>query len=110
MRSTMLWKSYQVTLSFRKKLFCQGTDPEVVMLGSGYRETIFLPTESNRFDSVGKKIVSLYPDPNITTSGSVPWQNNFFLNDNVTWYDFHNIVERIDHNFSEKERISARMV
>ena len=65
---------------------------------------------ANRFDPVGKKIVSLYPDPNITTSGSVPWQNNFFLNDNVTWYDFHNIVERIEHNFSEKERISARMV
>ena len=65
---------------------------------------------ANRFDPVGKKIVSLYPEPNLTTAGSVNWQNNFFLNDNVTWYNFHNIVERVDHNFSEKERVYGRFV
>src|SRR5260370_1424834 len=65
---------------------------------------------ANRFDPVGKKIVSLYPDPNLTTAGSVNWQNNFFLNHNGTSYNFHNIVERIDHNFSEKERIYGRYV
>jgi hypothetical protein len=65
---------------------------------------------ANRFDPVGAKIVGLYPLPNLTTTGSVNWQNNFFLNDNVTWYHFHNIVERIDHNFSEKERVYGRFV
>src|SRR5436190_4448816 len=56
----------------------------------------------NRFDPVGKKIADLYPEPNTTTAGSVPWQNNFFLNDNVTWYDFNNFASRIDHNFGPK--------
>lgn len=65
---------------------------------------------STRFDPAGAKIVGLYPQANLTTTGSVNWQNNFFLNDNVTWYHFHNIVERIDHNFSDKERIFARYV
>src|SRR5215831_6120195 len=60
---------------------------------------------SNRFDPTGSKILGLYPEPNLATTGPVNWQNNFFLKDNVTWYDFHNIVERVDHNFSQKERI-----
>ena len=63
-----------------------------------------------RFDPVGKKLVDLYPEPNITTAGSVPWQNNFFLNDNLTWYDFNNFAIRLDHNFSEKQRIYGRYV
>ena len=65
---------------------------------------------SNRIDPVGQKIVNLYPEPNTTTSGSVPWQNNFFLNDNVTWYNFHNFVGRLDHNFGTKERVYGRYV
>ena len=48
---------------------------------------------ANRFDPVGVKIANLYPEPNTTTAGSVPWQNNFFLHDNVTWYDFHNFAD-----------------
>ena len=35
----------------------------------------------------------------------MPWQNNFFLKDNVTWYDFHNFAARIDHNFGRKKRV-----
>lgn len=65
---------------------------------------------ANRFDPVGKKLVDLYPEPNTTTAGSVPWQNNFFLNDNLTWYDFYNFVARVDHNFGAKQRIFGRYV
>src|SRR3954449_2522371 len=65
---------------------------------------------SNRFDPVGKKIADLYPDPNTTTAGSVPWQNNFFLEDNVTWYDFNNYAMRLDHNFGSKQRVYGRYV
>src|SRR5262249_7224422 len=61
----------------------------------------------NRFDPVGLKIVNLYPDPNTTTAGSVPWQNNFFLDNNVTWYHFNNFATRVDHNVSARERIYA---
>jgi hypothetical protein len=31
----------------------------------------------NRFSPVGAKLLNLYPEPNTTTSGSVPWQNNY---------------------------------
>jgi hypothetical protein len=65
---------------------------------------------ANRIDPSGAKIMGLYPAPNLTTTGSVNWQNNFFLKDNVTWYDFYNFVTRIDHNFGPKERISGRYV
>jgi hypothetical protein len=65
---------------------------------------------ASRFDPVGAKIANLYPDPNTTTAGSVPWQNNFFLADNVTWYDFNNLATRLDHNFSPRQRVYGRYV
>src|SRR3954468_5790187 len=37
---------------------------------------------SNRFDPTGSKILALYPEPNLATSGPVNWQSNFFLKDN----------------------------
>ena len=66
---------------------------------------------ANRFDAVGQKIVNLYPEPNITTAESVPWQNNFFLKDNVTWYNFRNFATRLDHSFAGgKSRVYGRYV
>jgi hypothetical protein len=65
---------------------------------------------ANRIDPSGAKILGLYPEPNLTTTGSVNWQNNYFLKDNVTWYHFYNIATRVDHSFGEKERISGRYV
>ena len=67
-----------------------------------------IPT--NRIDPVGQAIANLYPVPNTTTAGSVPWQNNFFYQNDVTWYNFHNFVARVDHNFGEKERIYGRYI
>ncbi len=65
---------------------------------------------ANRIDPVGQAVVNLYPLPNTLTAGSVPWQNNFFYQNDVTWYDFHNFVARMDHNFGEKERIYGRYI
>ncbi|MCU1263166.1 MAG: Outer rane receptor for ferrienterochelin and colicin [Bryobacterales bacterium] len=65
---------------------------------------------ANRMDPVGAKIVGLYPTPNTITPGSVDWQNNYFNNNDVTKYFFPNFVARMDHNFSEKERIYGRYV
>ncbi len=65
---------------------------------------------ANRIDPVGQAVANLYPTPNTTTAGSVPWQNNFFYANDVTWYDFHNYVARIDHTFGEKERIYGRYI
>jgi hypothetical protein len=62
----------------------------------------------NRINPVAAKIASLYPEPNLLTPGSPDWQNNFFLKDNIVWYHFKNFVTRVDHNFSEKQRVYAR--
>src|SRR3954447_3852405 len=67
-----------------------------------------IPT--NRIDPVGRAVANLYPLPNTLTAGSVPWQNNFFYQNDVTWYNFHNFVARVDHNFGEKERIYGRYI
>ena len=64
---------------------------------------------ANRFDPVGAKIASIYPLPNLTPAGFVNWQNNYFSPLNTQYY-FPNIVARVDHNFSEKERIYGRYV
>jgi hypothetical protein len=63
---------------------------------------------ANRFDPTGAKIVNLYPAANISTPGSVPWQNDYFNNNDITEYFFANFVARVDHNFGNKERIYAR--
>jgi hypothetical protein len=64
---------------------------------------------SGRIDPVGSKIVNIYPAPNNPTSGFVNWQNNYQY-PGYTQYFFPNIVTRIDHNFSERERIFGRYV
>ncbi|HWB85349.1 MAG TPA: carboxypeptidase regulatory-like domain-containing protein [Bryobacteraceae bacterium] len=62
----------------------------------------------NQIDPVGSKIVSLFPDPNFVTPGSVDWQSNYFHDNNITKYFFDNFVVRIDHNFGDKERLYGR--
>jgi hypothetical protein len=64
---------------------------------------------SNRFDTVGSNMANAYPVPNIVSPGPVNWQNNYFSS-LYTWYVFPNIVARVDHNFSQKERIYGRYV
>ena len=65
---------------------------------------------ASQINAVGSRIANLYPAPNVTTTGPVNWQNNYDMNPNQTWYHFHNIVERVDHNIGDKERIFARYV
>lgn len=64
---------------------------------------------ANRFDPVGAKIAGIYPLPNLIPAGRVDWQNNYFSPLNTQYY-FPNIVARVDHNFSEKERIYGRYI
>ena len=63
---------------------------------------------ANRIDPSAAKIVSLYPDPNSRTPGSPDWQNNFVLNPNKGFFDFHNYTARVDHNFSARSRMYGR--
>lgn len=62
---------------------------------------------TNRIDPVGAKMANAYPLPNQIPPGKVNWQNNYFSPLNTNYF-FPNIVARMDHNFSEKERIYGR--
>ena len=64
---------------------------------------------AGRIDPVGAKIASIYPAPNTVPPGAVNWQNNYF-SPLFTQYFFPNVVARVDHNFSDKERIYGRVV
>jgi hypothetical protein len=64
---------------------------------------------ANRLDPVGSKMAGAYPLPNLVLPGPVNWQNNYF-SPLYTYYIFPNIVARVDHNFSQKERIYTRYV
>src|SRR5204862_2903574 len=54
------------------------------------------------------KILALYPLPNTVSAGSPAWQNNFYSAGNVANFNFKNVMTRLDHNFSSKERVYAR--
>ncbi len=63
---------------------------------------------SGRVDPTSAKMVSLYPDPNSSTPGSTPWQNNFVLSPNRGRFDFQNYTTRFDHQFNSKHRMYGR--
>jgi hypothetical protein len=63
---------------------------------------------ANRIDPVGQTLANSYPLPNTNQQAAVNWQNNFFPANNITWYHFYNTIGRIDHNFSEREKVYAR--
>jgi hypothetical protein len=63
---------------------------------------------SDRINPVAAKILALYPLPNTVSAGSPAWQNNFFWANNVADFNFSNMMLRVDHNFSSRERVYAR--
>lgn len=68
---------------------------------------------ASRISPTGQKIINLYPAPDQLTAGSVDGQNNYYFAgtptvSNLTRYDFHNIVLRIDHQITPKERVFGR--
>lgn len=62
----------------------------------------------NRIDPVGQAMANAYPMPNQNQTSTVNWQNNYYPGSNITWYHFYNFITRLDHSFSEKERIYGR--
>jgi len=49
-----------------------------------------------------------YPDPNYTTAGVAPWQNNLDYPEHFNKDLFWNWVFKVDHNFGEKDRAFFR--
>ena len=62
----------------------------------------------NRFSPVGAKLLNLYPEPNTTTSGSVPWQNNYIAGSNIREWRLNSLIARVDHNFGPRLRLMGR--
>jgi hypothetical protein len=63
---------------------------------------------ADRINPASAKILALFPAPNTVSSGSVPWQNNYYAADNIADFNFTNVMARLDHTFSEKEKVYAR--
>ncbi len=63
---------------------------------------------ANRISPTAANIIKLYPEPNTSTPGSVAWQNNFFLNPNVGAFKFKNVMSRVDHTISSRQRLFGR--
>src|SRR5262249_38734996 len=63
---------------------------------------------AGRINPVGAKILALFPEPNAVSAGSVGWQNNFYAKDNIADFNFTNVMMRVDHNVSTKERLYGR--
>ncbi len=62
---------------------------------------------AGRIDKVGQALANAYPLPNTNSTATVNWQNNY-LGANVTTYTFHNLIARVDHTFSEREKVYVR--
>ncbi|MEO8735001.1 MAG: TonB-dependent receptor [Edaphobacter sp.] len=58
-------------------------------------------------DPVGKALANLYPLPNSNQSATVNWQNNYYTAA-ITNYSFNNVIARVDHTFSDREKVYAR--
>ena len=67
--------------------------------------TGFPPTASA---TPARAIMQYYPDPNYTTAGAAPWQNNLDYPEHFNKDVFWNWVGKVDHNFGANDRAFFR--
>jgi hypothetical protein len=65
-----------------------------------------IPAE--RISPTARKIMQYYPDPNYTTAGAAPWQNNLDYPEHFNKDLFWNWVGKVDHNFGVNDRAFFR--
>ncbi len=65
---------------------------------------------SDRLNPISSKILSYFPQPNVTTANADYAQSNFFLSggDNPARDDFRNFVFKVDQNFGDRHRMFFR--
>jgi hypothetical protein len=63
---------------------------------------------ASRISPTARALLRYYPDPNYTTAGVAPWQNNLDYAEHFNKDDFWNFVVKIDHNFGSKDRAFVR--
>ncbi|MFB3826281.1 MAG: TonB-dependent receptor domain-containing protein [Bryobacteraceae bacterium] len=60
---------------------------------------------ANRLDPIAQKLLGYYPDPN--QAGTVDGRNNYFRPSHLERHN-RTLVNRVDHNISERHRVFAR--
>ena len=63
---------------------------------------------ADRISPTAQAIMKYYPDPNYTTAGAAPWQNNLDYPEHFNKDLFWNWVGKVDHNFSANDRAFFR--
>jgi hypothetical protein len=63
---------------------------------------------ANEVDPVGQALANAYPLPNTNQNATVNWQNNYLGNNVTDDGPFHNVLARVDHTFSEREKVYVR--
>jgi len=63
---------------------------------------------AGRISPTARAFLNYFPDPNYTTAGVAPWQNNLDYPEHFNKDTFWNFVVKIDHNFGSKDRAFVR--
>jgi hypothetical protein len=63
---------------------------------------------ADRISATARAIMQYYPDPNYTTAGAAPWQNNLDYPEHFNKDLFWNWVGKVDHNFGRNDRAFFR--
>ena len=63
---------------------------------------------ADRINAAAKAIMQYVPDPNCTTPGVAPWQSDLCYNEHFNKDKFWNWVGKVDHNFSQNDRVFFR--
>ena len=63
---------------------------------------------ADRINATAKAIMTYYPDPNDTTAGVAPWQQNLLWAEHFNKDLFWNWVGKVDHNFGANDRAFFR--
>jgi hypothetical protein len=62
----------------------------------------------DRISAAARAIMKYYPEPNYTTAGAAPWQNNLDYPEHFNKDLFWNWVGKVDHNFGVNDRAFFR--
>ena len=81
-----------------------GRDVNGVWTRDPFPATASPPTAS----STAKALLQYFPDPNGTTAGVAPWQQNLQYAEHFNKDIFWNWVGKVDHNFSANDRVFFR--
>ena len=63
---------------------------------------------ADRINAAARAIMQYFPDPNCSTAGVAPWQQDLCYNEHFNKDKFWNWVGKVDHNFSQNDRVFFR--